>query len=328
MISVALAVLTWIVADQSLTDTMTIRVKVLPVAAGSADMRVTIAQERVEPFEVRITGKKAVLNPLKAREPITVRIPITDRPSGQDELRLAEEIEQHPGELSGVAVQDVTPPLLTILVDREKSVDLPVQLGRGALDYDGPVTVEPASAKVLMSELAYAKLAPEERRILINPDEFARTARRGALVSENVPIPAVLAGMPIKVTPDVAKIRFKLKDNLQEATLSAVPIKVEASLDVFNEYNVELRDGAALLTQSITVKGRPEVLDRIRAGDLRVVGVVPLTAADRAFPGKFRYFTPRFNLPEGVELVGTPDPIEIRLVPRAAPTPTAAPVTP
>src|SRR5690606_36656149 len=122
---------------------------------------------------------------------------------------------------------------------------------------------------------------------------------------------------PARLNPDVAKIHFKLKDNLQEATLSAVPIKIETSLDIFNEYNIEVGDNAVILTQPIRIKGRPEVVERIRAGDIRIVGVVSLTAADKALPGKYRYFTPRFTLPEGVELTATPEPIEIQLVPRA-----------
>jgi hypothetical protein len=63
----------------------------------------------------------------------------------------------------------------------------------------------------------------------------------------------------------------------------------------------------------VTIRGRPEVIARIRAGETRIWGVIALTAEHKINPGQVRDLIPRFNLPAGVELVSEPEAIKLRL---------------
>ena len=319
-----LTILVWVAADSSLSDSAALQVNITPFSGGGSDMRVAATGADIKPFDVQVSGRKATIALLKSREPLTVRLPVSSRGSGLYTLQLIDELRSHADELSEVFVQDVTPPTLDIRVDRDKVVTMPVQVLRGSLDYEGPLVVDPTEVEVTISELDYGRLDPADRRVVLDPDEYLRTAPRGQLLSTGVPLTPIVGGFSVQLFPESVTVQFKLAEQLQEETLSAVPIKIESSLDIFNEYNVEVRDAGTILTQPITIKGPIEEIERIRADEIRIWGVISLTAADKADKGQYRYLTPRFNLPEQVELVTEVEPIEIRLVPRSGAVPDAS----
>ena len=316
-----LTILIWVAADSSLSDSASLQVNITPSSGGGSDMRVEATGAYIESFDVQVSGRKATITLLKSREPLTVRVPVSSRGSGLYTLQLIDEVRNHAAELSEVFVQAVTPPTLDIQVDRDKVVTMPVQVLRGSLDYEGPLVVDPTEVEVTISELDYERLDRADRRVVLDPDEYLRTAPRGQLLSTGVPLTPIVGGFNVQLFPESVTVQFKLAEQLQEETLSAVPIKIESSLDIFNEYKVEVRDAGTILTQPITIKGPIEEIERIRAGEIRIWGVISLTAADKADTGQYRYLTPRFNLPEGVELVTEIEPIEFRLVPGSATAP-------
>lgn len=321
--SAMLAILTWVVADQSLISTATLAVNITPIPGGGEDMRVAWVDAVREPFQVQVTGKKAIISSLKAREPLTVRLPISSRSPDEYVLRLVNELASlTAGDLADVIVQSVDPPTMTIQVDRDKVVTMPVSVRRGALDYDVAPVVDPAEVSVTISELAYNKLPAEDRRIIVEPDEYLRTATRGVVHTEPIPLVSMVDNVPVQLDPDTVNVRFKLAEQTRDLAISAVPIKFESSLDIFNEYQVEVRDAGAVLTRPVTVRGRSEVIERLQAaGEVGFWGTISLTAADKANPNEYRYVTPRFNVPEGVQIVGDVEPVEFRLVPRSVPEP-------
>lgn len=316
--SALLAVLTWVVADQSLIATATLTVNITPAPGGGEDMRVTWLDAVREPFEVRVTGKKAIITSLKAREPLAVRMPISSRAPDDYTIRLIDELSAiSAGDLAEVIVQAVDPPTMEVQVDRDKTVTMPVHVQRGALDYVVAPVVDPAEVRVTISEIAYNRLPRDERHIVVEPDEYLRTADRGVLRTEPIPLVSIVGGILVQLDPDTVNVRFKLAQQLRDLTISAVPIKIESSPDIFNAYDVEVRDAGAVLTRPVTIRGRSEVVERIQAGgEVGFWGTISLTAADKADPLEYRYVTPRFNLPDGVELAGDVEPIEFRLVPR------------
>ena len=314
--SSVLSILIWAVADHSLTDNATLRVRIVLTSGGASDMRVTALSDSREPFEVQVAGKKAIVSQLKAREPLTVRLPVSSRASGRYKLRLIDELRGAETELSDVIIRSITPPDLDVLVDRDKRLTLPVVVLPGTLDYEVPPSVDPAQVEVTISELDYAQLSPDDRRVLLDPDEHLRTAQRGKLLHSPVPLTPVVGGFSVQLDPDFVTLRFKLKEQLQEATIPAVPIKIEASLDIFNDFNVEVRDAGAILTRPITIKGPADLVSRIVSSEIKLRGVISLTAVDKTDPGRWRYVVPRFDLPEGVELKSDPDRVEFRLVVR------------
>ncbi len=321
VLSAVIALLVWLVADHSLTDTATLRARVKLVSAGGSDMRVTALSPQTDPFEIQVSGRKAIVARLKAREPLTIRVPVSSRESGRYKLRLLDEIRGTEGELSEVLIRSISPPEVDILVDRKITVTMPVVVLSGSLNYERQPVIEPSEVKVTISELEYNALDESARCVLVDPDEYLRTAPRGRLLSEPVPLHPVVGGVSVELDPDFGTLRAMLKEELQEATISAVPVRFEASLDIFNDYNVEVKDAAATLTRPVTIKGPAEVIERIQAGEIKLRGIVTLKAADKAEAGQFRYQTPAFNLPEEVAIIGEVDPVEYRLVEKAGTSP-------
>ncbi len=319
-VTALLSILIWIVADNFLTDTAALQVSIRPYAPTGTDMTVEPLDAANEPFEVLVSGKKAVIALLKSRQPISVRVPVSNRPSGDHDLELLTALKASPEELADVFIQEVRPSTMRIRVDRDREEIMPVQIQPGALEFDGPIVVDPAEVKVTISELDYAQLDPADRRVILEPDPHLRNSPAGVLMSKAIPLRAVVGGYSVELDPNYVTVRFKLSEQLEEETLSAVPIKIEASLDIFNDFRVEVREPGAILTQPITIRGAAEIIERIRADEIRIRGVITLTASDKADPGQYRYLTPRFNLPEGVSLVSETEPIEFRLVPLPAPT--------
>jgi len=313
-LTAALSFLIWIVADYSLSDTVQLQLQIEPYASAR-EIHVDVPDDAQRVFEAVVTGKRAVIATLKSRQPLLVRVPVTNRSSGEHELNIKEALATAEGELAEIIVQDVNPRELPILVDRDMTVSLPVFVRPGTLDYDGPIVVDPTEVNVTVSELEYAQIPAADRRVVLDPDEYLRTARRGELQSQSVPLKSVVGGYGVQLDPDFVTVKFKLAEQLNEMTISAVPIIAQASLDIFNRFRVDVRESGAIVTRSIKIRGRNDVLERIRTNAVRVSGVINLTSADKADLDKYRYQKPQFNLPEGVELISDPEPIEFRLVP-------------
>lgn len=313
-----LSAMIWLLADYSLTDTAAVQVRIELPAPGPGRMRLTRVDPTLTIVEAQVSGKKAIISQLRAREPISVRLRISDRAAGRYHLNLLDEIKSQESELSNVFVQAINPETMEVNVDRDITRSMPIQIqSAGTLEYETPPRTEVSEVQVTMSELAYRELEakdPTALRVLLDPDEYLRTAPRGVLMTDIVPLKSVVGGYQVQLDPDSVILRFKLQERLKEMTLSAVPIKIEASLDLFNNYEVEVRGAGPVLTQPITIKGPPEVIERVESGDIRIHGAIALTAADKADPGTYRYRTPRFILPEDVELVGEPADVELRLV--------------
>lgn len=313
-LTAALSFLIWIVADYSLSETVTLQLLLEPYS-GSGDTRVTVLDDTMRACDAVVTGKRAFISTLMPRQPVLVRIPVTQRTPGDHEIDIKDALQAAEGELAEIIIQDVSPRILPIRVDRDKTVSMPVFVRPGTLEYDGPIVVDPTEVQVTMSELDYEKVVPSERRVVLDPDEYLRTAPRGQLLSRPVPLKSIVGGFGVQLYPDFVTVKFKLAEQLTEMTIAAVPINVQASLDIFNEFRVDVRESGAVVTRSIKIRGRNEVLERIRTDAVRVLGVITVTSADKANLDKYRYQKPTFNLPEGVELISDPEPIEFRLVP-------------
>lgn len=313
-ITVVLSVMIWLVADHSLTEVATVRVRI-HLHPAADNMRVALAEGQPPIVEVKLSGKRSQIDELRARAPLSVRLPVTARAAQTYRLVLAGPMRDAP-ELRDVDVQEVRPPTVDIEVDRDRTVMMPVLVRPGgALDYEIPPKVEPAEVAVTISERALGALPPGERVVLLNPDDYLETAPRGKLDSVSVPLTAIVGNVGVQLDPDFVTLRFKIRDRLKQTTISAVPIKIEASPDLFNGYRVEFRDASPILTQPLTIKGPPQLVDRVAGGELRIHGVIALTAANKAAAGSFQYVTPEFKLPEGIERVGPVEPVEFKLAP-------------
>jgi len=77
------------------------------------------------------------------------------------------------------------------------------------------------------------------------------------------------------------------------------------------------RDGSplSLVTQTVTVSGATEDVQRLVRGETRAYGVIQLKEDDLQQMGVLKVATPEYHLPKGVELAEEPSPIEFQLIP-------------
>lgn len=316
-----ISILIWVVADSSMSESETIKVLITLESAGSDDMHVDKVVESDKPFDVLFTGKRTAINDLRRSEPLQVKIRITERVSGIYTLKLDDELAKDKNRFSNVLVQDVSPPTLEIQVIRDQTIMMPINVLFESLEYDEPPIIEPNEVLVTISEIDLESIDPQQRRITLDADELLQTAERGKMLENSVALRPIVGGFTVRLDPDFVTMRAQLTEQLREKTLAAVPIRIESSMDIFNAFEVEVRNAGTILTQTITIKAPIEIIERLGAGEIKIHGVISISAEDKANPDEFRYITPRFILPPGVTLVGEAEPIEIRLVPRSVEEP-------
>ena len=132
-------------------------------------------------------------------------------------------------------------------------------------------------------------------------------------------MPTRVGDVEVALEPDTVTVFATLREQIKTGTVAAVPIVVGGSVDIFNRYRVDTREGTTLITRAITVRGPPAVVDRLVNKDIRVTGLIFLTGELAARADEFRELVPTFDLPEGVKLAGPVRPVEFRLVPIEAP---------
>lgn len=318
-ITALLSVMVWLVADHSLTEVANIRVRLEFLPTEDQNMRVALAEGEPNIVNVSVAAKRSIIQKYRTQEIISVRLPVSPRASKTYRIPLLEQLRSAQ-ELRDVGVQEVVPPDVDIEVDRDTTVRMPISVQTsGALKHRIPPSVEPDEVSVIISERALAHLTEDQRVVTLNADEFLKTADVGKLGSINVPLRQVVEGISVQVDPDHVALRYEIEERLESTTIPAVPIKIEASADIFNGYTVEFKDAGPVLTQPLTVKGPRELIERIESGELRIHGVIALTAANKAAAGSFQYVTPVFKLPKGIERIAPPEAVEFRLVPRNSP---------
>ncbi|GJM25640.1 MAG: hypothetical protein DHS20C16_20550 [Phycisphaerae bacterium] len=323
-----ISLLIWIVADVSMSETETIEVSISVKAVGIDDMHVEKVSPTEDAFAVKFTGAKSAIANLNRSGPLRVELPISERASGIYTLKLDSELSADAIRFPDVIVQDVKPPTMEIQVIRDKTETMKIKVVHGSLEYDTEPTVDPVEVSVKLSELDLENIPNESRIVILNADEHLRTAERGKLLEKVVPLVPIVNNFSVQLDPEYVTLRAQLKEQFRKETLPAVPIRIEASMDIFNAFDVEVRDAGAILTQTITIKAPTEIIERILAGEKKVHGVISIAAEDKANPDEFRFATPRFSLPAGVSLVGEPELIEFRLVTRKKDKPAAMPAAP
>ncbi|HNO76872.1 MAG TPA: hypothetical protein PKN33_02340 [Phycisphaerae bacterium] len=323
-----ISLLIWVVADVSMSETETIKVWISAKAVGIDDMHVEKVSDDDTTFDVTFTGPKSAIASLRQSAPLRVEIPISPRASGVYTLKLDSELSADASRFPDVIVQEVKPPTMEVQVIRDKTVKMLIKVTHESLKYDTEPVVEPSEVSVKISELDLAQIPEDSRRVYLDADEHLRTAERGKMLEKVVPLRPEVADFPVQLDPEYVTLRARLKEDLREETLAAVPIRIEASMDIFNAFNVEVRDAGAILTQTITIKAPIEVIERIHAKEDKVYGVISIGAEDKTNADEFRFVTPQFSFPPGVSLVGEPELIEFRLISRKNEIPPSTAETP
>jgi hypothetical protein len=314
-VAVVVTLLVWTTADQLLSDTLEVPVTVQPHAAPGTQMIVDTDPPGQNRFIMTLTGPKRVVEQVRREGGLEVTIEVPDVPNGPRLIDVKKEMAGYQEQFRGLRVEAVDPPEIRLLIDRRTTVTMPVQVERGNLEYEVPPTVEPRDIQVTLSELGLQRLEGQQR-VLLDVEDLLRDRPKGEPQRiEGVPLPSRVGGVEVGLEPDTVTVFATLREQSKNGTIAAVPIVVGSSVDIFNRYEVETREGTTLITRAITVRGPPAVVDRLVSKDLRVTGLVYLTADLVAQADEFRELSPTFDLPPAVRLVGPVPPVVLRLVP-------------
>ncbi len=320
LISIAALVtlLIWVAADQSLITSGQLRVSLEFIAAGETGMSISTIPPTLQPVHVQVTGPREAVDTLR-NEVVKVTIPLKDRRAGEYEINLLDELRANAHRLMNLSIEHVNPERIDVQVDRTVRQRLPIRVDPGGVAYDVAPTVEPDHVDVLIAESAWNLLRERSTELYVEleAERFVGGWPQGQLLRREVPlIDPTVAGVAVDVSPDTVTLSCNIREQHKTAVVKAVPIRFEAQIDIFNEFIIERRSDDTLLTQAITVRGPPDLVEKLASGELRVSGVIQFTTNDTVDTADFRYYTPKFHLPPGVELIEKPSDIELRLARR------------
>ncbi len=315
-VTFVLTLLIWATANQLVSETAEITVRILPEAAGNPGLIVRTDPPGLDHFQVALTGPKRLVDQIRddARDDQLgpIRIPVPERANGQYTIDVRDALATVRDQLGGLSVERVTPGEVVIVVDHLQTVVMPLHLEGGLLQYEVPPQAEPDEVTVTMPETALAQMG--NRRVPLNVEDLFRDSPAGEPQHRSgVPLPQKVAGADVRIEPPTVSVWATLRKQSKTATIPAVPITVQASIENFNRLEIETRDGRTLVAVAITVQGPPASVDGLVDGRTQVYGRVVLTEALVAQAGDFVELQPMFDLPPDVRLAAPVPPVEVRL---------------
>jgi len=317
-VTALVTLLIWTTADQLLSDAVETRVSVRAAPGADSSMIVETDPPGVTTFLVRLVGPRRIVEQVRrdGLPQVTLRVP--ELANGSYPIDVRQKLSDYPEQFHGLRIDAVTPASLKVVIDHLVTVTVPVSVEPGDLQYEVPPTAEPDEVEATLSQRALEQIPPSDRRVLVNAPEVLQDKPSGvAQVIPGVPVVPRVAGVSARVVPNTVTLYATVREQSKTATIAAVPIHVATSFDVFSRFRIVTRDGSTLVTRAITVRGPPDVVDRLVSGGTRVTGLLSVSGDLAAVPAEYHELTPVFDLPPEVKLVAPVEPVEFRLVPLA-----------
>ncbi|MCH7812408.1 MAG: hypothetical protein IID40_00150 [Planctomycetes bacterium] len=318
-VTAVLTLLIWTTADQLLSETVEVQVTIYATPGGASGMIVETDPPDQNSFLVRLTGPKRIVDRVRKDGLPAIALPVPDAPNGRYPIDMKQALADYPERFKNLRVEAVSPPRVVVVIDHLVTVNMPVFVQRGDLEYEVPPTVEPAEVAVTLRQAALDRIPPGQRRVVLEVEDLLGDRPRGSpLEIPGAPVLSQVDGIDVQLEPNTVTVRATLREQSTTGTIAAVPIHIAASFDDFSRFRIETRDGSTLITRAINVRGPPAAVERLVSGAARVTGVIVLTGDVASLAGDFHELEPVFDLPAGVTLAGPVAPIEFRLVPHTA----------
>ena len=315
LITCLLTGLIWVFADQAdrREATRSVQLRLLP--APGSDLVAQFLDPQTGRLSVRVRGTNRALQNLGAsgsESPVLVDWRLSsDYPLGRSTQEMRSLLGDSP-EFAGVALADVYPPQVTIMVDRFVLQELPIRVPEGAYAFAGEPRIDPPSATVRIRESVWKELPVEARQLQLALDNYLRRQPEGQLLSFQAALPTQLAGRAVMVDPPTVQVNLTLQERSSERKLAPVVVKFAVASELWGAYRPELRD-PSMERLEITVVGSQDALAQLTAQD--VLGIIDVTSDDVAPQGEFGFKRPVFILPPGVRLKGEAPQVEFMLRP-------------
>jgi len=237
----------------------------------------------VEPVEqavrLRIEGSKWSLQKAEAalRSPLFVPV-VPEVKSRAMDLALALQVNDALLE-TGVSVLACEPAVIEVAVDRRERLEAPIRTDIAGVHTVGEIEVDPPRAVLVVPSLARSRLPAEAFvQAVIEPQQLrdlAPSVRHTLTASLRLPEGLGINGAVIE--PMTARVSFTIRSRIEEIVLDTVRVQIAGPHQDYDDYVIELED----TLRSVRVWGEGELIRRIASGDVKVIGLLHLTSAEK-----------------------------------------------
>ena len=329
LVVVPLTLVIWFLADQaSLTTAEGIPVEL--TITHDATLQVDVIQPLPPLFTLGLRGPTRGIEGLRVAAtegPVRLKWTLPTPYARPGHPRLEKEelravIEGLPALNSrGVFVEEVSPESFEFAVDQVATLVVPVAVDAGALQV-AVERVEPERVQVWLrqSDLNRLREREGELRAAADLEERLIGEPRNRVLNFSGVVLAARVGEAelLRVEPRAVDIRLRIVAERVQRRLENVRVRLAASPQVFQRYEIEVADANEWLL-ALDVVGDESVVNALRPQDVNAF--VSLTS-DQAVPSvDFRSLEVVVDLPEGVMLVRASPQVQLRLVAREGSTP-------
>lgn len=259
---VTLLVWLWAEAESLSTELISPRIEVV----GGSDLLVRSGDETwTGVAQVRARGAKLAVERLQEllRQPVRFTPGVGGVPAqpGSHTLDLRAALRDHPAWAKlGVTIDEVSPPSLSLVIERVVERTLPIRLDARGLELDGEPQISPPTASIRITESAAGRLAADsvvtavidEQAIAALQPDLPQTLR-----ARLVPGPGLNGSSTPIISPATAQVTLRTRGLSRSATFNGVPVSIVLPPDQINRWDVEPLDP---LIASVAVTGRPELV--------------------------------------------------------------------
>ncbi len=326
-----LTALIWVSADSLVNESVSVFVTFdLTSAAGAQDMLLEVTAPGGA-FELEVSGPRRVVEAVQQQAPLKIRLRVQDRSViGPDRIRLdrawlKQELSEQFSEFKKLTVVSIRPDSIPVIVDRWVTVDADLVLGRLSLAYEVEPQLKRSTVAARLRQSDLDRL-PEGRPLQLDISGDVERLLKEQSVGQSVSIPVTIDarkwGSDTQLTPNVVEVTATIKAQRRTVEISTVPILVAVSFaNLEKPYAAVSPEGEplTLITRTISVTGPTEAVNRLERGLTRAYGTIHLKEADLDALNELKILTPNIQLPAEIELVGSVDPVHLRLVDKSVP---------
>lgn len=325
-----LTALIWASADRLVNESVVMQATFTPIPADAKSTMLLTTRDGRDRLEVTLSGPRRLIDAVRTRGPLPVRIPVPESKTGPSSLRvddevLRRELIERSIDFDRLRVVSIEPREIELQVDHivERPVDVTARVL--ALGYETEPQVRLNTVRVKLRESSAESLPDDERFTYEIGPEIERQLKErpfGRPQTLNVTLDPQVFGPNAQFLPPSVEVLATVRSERVTQQIPAVPVLVATSVaNLSKSLQAVARDGSplTLLNQAITVTGTPDAIARLAQGGTRVYGIIQLKQEDLENVGQVKLVTPEYHLPDGVELASPPQPIELRLEPAGQP---------
>ncbi len=316
-----LTLVIWFLADQASLiriDNIDIQIAV----ASDAGLKVDVLNPNPPVFTVSFEGPTREVDRLRAEAragALVLDYPLPSvfsRPGGY-ELDAARVIDLHP-EITrrGLSVTSVAPATLDVRVDELVTLKMPVQLDAGRVQISSDARIEPREVRVTMRRGDLEQIPPDRHFVVARVEDLlARVPPDQTLSLADVILDNQVHRLPIvSLDPTTVDVTARVLGEQVTVRRSGVVVFLRASVEFLQRYNVVVADRNEWRVD-IELRGDKDRLESLTAQRIDAFVNLTIEQASVATGGTI-VAEVQFQLPEGVELVGPPPQLQVRITPR------------